>query len=200
MISGGKTYRTIFSTCLKLILIIILGFTTLLVQACVTKPVNTKFIDPRTTLANPIIWLEQDDFFTTNDAARAQAEIPFSLRLPTFFPSGENVSLPQIIGPLAQKSTSDKIDVKIQYFLRPSKGAIQIEEYNHPILPPGPKDIPDYKLMEIEGKEVVTTEGNFFGGEGLVYYFNINGIYFVVIIENLASEDKISIVKSIINQ
>jgi hypothetical protein len=195
MSRGNNIYPDKLCLCLRLILLIVLGFNVIFFQGC-----NDKTVDTSLSLGDSIIWVEQDNLFITNDVPRAQAEIPFPLRLPTFFPSDKNVSLPQIQGPLAQKRKGAEIDVSIKYALQPGWGGILIREYNHPRLPPDPEDQPEYKYIEIKGKEVVTTKGNFSGGEGLVYYFNIDGIYFVVTIDNLPPEDTVRIVESIITQ
>jgi hypothetical protein len=195
MIRGKKISQNKLSQYLRFLLLITLGVNIFLIQACVSGSGSTS-----STSENSIYWIQQDNRFMTNDVNRAQAEIPFPLKLPIFFPSNEKVFLVQIEGPIRQIWESDKIDVSINYSLQPSRGAILIDECNRPILPPDPKVYPEYQYMEIGGKEVVKTEGNFLFGKGVIYYFNLDGIYFVVEIDNLSSEDSVQIIESMISQ
>lgn len=179
-------------TCyLRFLLIIASGISIFLIHGCTVEPEITSH-----SSNSSISWLQQDGRFMTDDAARAQAEIPFPLRLPTFFPPDEKVSLPLIEGPIRQSAENARIEVSIKYCLQPSNGTIVIREYNKPALPPDPQDEPDYKYMEIGGKEAVKWEGK----EGVVYYFNLDGIYFIIEIDNLSPENSVRIVESIISQ
>jgi len=151
--------------------------------------------DPTPTLT----WMQQDSYFTTNDTVKAQAEIPFPLRLPTYFPPDQKVTLPHIQGTVDQ-TLQDDIYVSIKYLLTPSRGAIQIEERNRPIIPGDPETDPRYEYTQIGGKELIKTEGNFAMGKGVIYYFSLDGIYFRIEIDNLASEETVKIIESIIVQ
>lgn len=95
---------------------------------------------------------------------------------------------------------SDEIHVFIKYRLLPSKGYLLIEERNKPLVPAGPIAKPEYEYVQIEGKEVIKTEGDFGLGRGVKYSFNLNEIYFIVEIDGIASTDAVKIVESIIVQ
>lgn len=174
-------------------LLLALMFNVLLIQSCGGEPETS----PVTSTDTPI-WMVQDSRFITNDVNRAQAEIPFPLRLPTIFPSTEEVTLPEIQGPIRNSSANNDIIVSVKYFLSPSKGAILIDEHNKPIVPEDPNINPKYKSVEIGGKEVIETEGEFGFGKGVIYYFNLNEIYYRVEIDNLSPENSVKIVESII--
>jgi hypothetical protein len=149
-------------------------------------------------------WEVSGGRFYTLDLARAQEEIPFPIVLPSYVPDKRtDAPLPDITGPLKEYQTDDKVKVEILYIVDLGSeihGIIQIEEVNYTLIPGDPELNPDLEPIEICGKEVIKTEGNYSQGPGVKFYFNQDNIYFVVGVYNFTDEEAVKIVGSILEQ
>ena len=154
--------------------------------------------------SEPLFWEEAYGQFYTNDLDRAQAEIPFTILLPTCIPGEQQDSLlPQIEGTLHTDDNEDEVEVIVRYVVYLSgdiTGHVFVTERNSPFLPPDPEFNPDYEYLEIGGKNLVRTEGNFPLGPGIIYYFSHDPIYFFVETYNIPAEEAMKIVESMIEQ
>lgn len=190
----------------ELILLMLLCFTTFLYHGCCaeTGVDNTSPSTPPPAANGSIYWMEAQGRFCTNDLARAQAEIPFTILLPTYIPDKrEDAPLPQIEGPLRISSSDNEIEVIIRYLVYLGSdipGHVFITERNSPISLGDPELDPELELIEICGKQVVKTEGNFALGPGVWFSFNLDNIYFVVEVYNLPTEEAVKVVESLIEQ
>ena len=148
--------------------------------------------------------MEGQGQFCTNDLARAQAEIPFTILLPTYIPDErQDALLPQIEGPLRTSDDDNEVEVIVRYAVYLDSditGHIFIRERNSTLLPPDPELNPDYEYLDIRGKRLVKTEGNFPLGSGIIFYFSHDNIYFVVETYNLSAEEALKVVESMIDQ
>ncbi len=142
-------------------------------------------------------WIEHDGLFETKDLERAQAEIPFNILLPDYIPyKGNQAPLPSIRGPLKESQSSGEIIVDVLYLLDPNQensGIIKITEQDRPMEPANPENV-----IEIKGKSVVEWEGNFSLGPGFFFFFEDNGIYFIVELYYISHDESIKIVESMI--
>jgi hypothetical protein len=147
-------------------------------------------------------WEEFDGQFYTRDLARAQEEIPFPIVLPSYVPDVRtDAPPPSITGPLKEYQHENKVEIEILYIVDLGSeihGIIQINESNYSILPGDPELNPDLEPIEICGKEVIKTEGNFSQGPGVIFFFIQESIYFYVGVYNFTSEDEVKIVESLI--
>ena len=145
-------------------------------------------------------WIESQGRFFTDDLARAQAKIPFTILLPTYFPDNTDHVPPMIDGPL--DSNDNRIEVNIKYLLYLSDGIscpVIISESNYPSSLGDPELNPDLELIEIDGKQVIKTKDNFSPeDEGAYFSFKIEDIYIVVETRYLPVEEAKKIVESMI--
>ncbi|MFC2021885.1 hypothetical protein ACFLTR_01535 [Chloroflexota bacterium] len=150
----------------------------------------------------PLPWEEAYGRFYTLDLARAQEQIPFSIVLPTHVPDKRrDVPPPAIDGPLREYQYEGKVKIHIFYRVdlgNGVRGIIEIIESNYPVLPGDPKLNPHLKVMEIRGKTVIKTEGNFSLGSGVIFFFSRNNIYLEVGLYNFPYEESVKIVESIL--
>ena len=158
--------------------------------------------DTHTPPDRTLPWEEYHGQFNTLDLARAQEEIPFPIVLPSYIPDKrQNPPPPNIRGPLGEFQYNDKVQIEVYYsvdFGGETYVTILIEESNYPVLPPDPKLNPGFEVMEIRGKEIITKEGNFSPGPGVVFFFSQDQIYFVVHIYNLPTEEATKVVDSML--
>ena len=136
--------------------------------------------------------------------ARAQKEIPFPIVLPSYVPDERtDAPPPDITGPLREYHYDDKVKVDILYIVDLGSeipGIIEISESNYPVLPGDPELNPDLEPIEICGKKVIKTEGNYSQGLGVIFYFNQNEIYFVAGVYNFTAGEAVKVVESILEQ
>jgi hypothetical protein len=149
-------------------------------------------------------WEEFNGQFYTRDLVRAQAEIPFTIVLPSYVPDERtDAPPPGITGPLTEYQYDDRVKVEILYLVDLGNeilGTIEIEEANYPVLPGDPELNPDLERIELCGKEVIKTEGNFSQGLGVIFFFSRDNIYFVAGVYDFPAEEAIKIVESMIEQ
>jgi hypothetical protein len=159
---------------------------------------------PPATENGSLYWMEVQGRFATNDLARAQAEIPFNIVLPTYIPDNrEDAPLPHIEGPFRISIDDNEAEVIIRYLLylgNDVHGHIFITERNSVIVPPDPELNPGYEYLEMRGKRLVKMEGNFALGPGTIFYFNHDNIYFKIEVYNFSTEEAMKIVESLIQQ
>ena len=149
-------------------------------------------------------WEVSGGQFYTRDLARAQKEIPFPIVLPSYVPDKRtDAPPPGITGPLREYQYNDKVKVDILYIVDLGSeilGIIDISEHNYLIIPGDPELNPDLEPIEICGKEVIKTEGDYSQGPGVVFYFSQDNIYFVVGVYNFTAEEAVKIIVSILEQ
>lgn len=156
-----------------------------------------------TNSTETLLWYETGSRFDTNDVSRAQEEIPFKIVLPTYLPDDQentNTHLPQITGTLKEYQSDNKTEIEIFYMIyltNDIRGIVRINEANFPIIPGDPNVDPRYSNIEIGGKLIVKTEGDFAEGPGVVFFFNQDGVYFVVGVYNFSYEESVRIIESI---
>jgi hypothetical protein len=147
-------------------------------------------------------WEEYNGQFCTLDLARAQEEIPFTIILPSYIPDEQTAPpLPDITGPLREYQCDDKVKVEILYIVdlgNETFGIIEIEENNYPVLPGDPELNPDLERIEICGREVIKTEGNFSQGPGAIFFFSQDNIYFVTGLYNFPTEEALKVLESML--
>lgn len=145
-----------------------------------------------------LYWNEFQGTFLTKNLARAQAEIPFTIILPTYLPKELEDVFPDIKGPLLEYREGDEIEVHIYYLSYPitELPGIIIEERNHHL------DLAGSELehIKINGIQVFMETGDFVLGPGIWFNFSFNNIYYLVEIYNLTYEESIKVVESMINQ
>ena len=155
---------------------------------------------------SPIVtpyWEENENRFNTNDLARAQKEIPFTIILPTYFPEDSRKKIPDIEGPLSQFQQDDKIEVRIMYDLYPGdnlSGIIIIDETNYASSLGDPELNPELERKIIEGISVVKTKDDWSPGRDAYYSFNSKDIYYNVETHGITNEESFKIVESMIKQ
>ncbi len=172
-------------TCLALVGVIILGE-----AGCAKTP------------PEPLPWEEDHGRFYTLDLARAQEEIPFPIVLPDYVPDRrKDAPPPTITGPLRGYQYDDKVKIRVMYGVDLGGkvfGMIEISESDYPILPPDPDLNPGYETVDIRGKRVLKREGDWAPGTKVVFYFNHEGIYYIVDVYDFPAEEAVKIVESMI--
>ena len=131
------------------------------------------------THSSTLPWVEGNGYFYTRDLIKAQAEIPFDIVLPTY-PEKMGTIYPEIQGPLKENQDNGKVEIEINYIIalnKEKKGIIWITEYNYVVLPPTPETNPSLEYIEIDGLNVIRSIDT---SRPIRYYFNQNGIYFIV--------------------
>jgi hypothetical protein len=146
-------------------------------------------------------WQESGGFFITIDAERAQKEIPFTLVLPTYIPPDKRniIPPPNIKGLLPQFRENNEVNITILYSIKyqdDSYRVIIIDEYNYPLIFPDPEDDPELEYINIAGIHVIQDKNQ----KPIHFYFNGNGIYFVVESNDMPYEDAFRMVDSMIKQ
>ena len=158
---------------------------------------------PPLTGSGSLYWIEVQGRFSTNDLAKAQAEIPFNIVLPTYIPDErKDFLLPHIEGPL-YVSSNDNIEIIIRYPLylgNDIPSHVFITERNSHISLGDPEVNPQLELIEIDGKSVTKTRDDWGSGYGAYFSFSSNNIYFIVETLNLPTEEAMKVVKSLIQQ
>lgn len=164
-------------------------------------------IDSASLLAPPssanevLYWAEVQGRFYTKNLTRAQEEIPFSIAIPGYLPGKpKNTLLPDIAGPLKEYQQDPEVRIHILYVIdlgNEARGTIEIEESNFPVIPPDPKLNSIVEHVRIAGETVVKVSDN---PESLQFFFNRNGIYIFVESHNLADEEVLKVVESMIQQ
>jgi hypothetical protein len=152
----------------------------------------------------PLYWHEDHGSFYTNDLAKAQEEVPFPIVLPRYIPHEPKDAAPRVImGPLSESRPDDRVEIKISYSVDLGTevlGIITIFESNYPVLPGDPELNPQNEYVEIGGKKLVKTEGNFSLGPGVVFFFEQDSIYYVVELYNFTYSEAVKVIESIIQQ
>jgi hypothetical protein len=147
-------------------------------------------------------WAEAYGQFYTRDVARAQAEIPFRIVLPSYVPERPGEARPpNLDGPLRDYQFDGRVELRIFYSVElgnEEPGLIYIVETNYVRVPGDPRLNPDLKEGQIRGKQVIWTEGDFGLGPGVKYYFSQDNVYFSVGIYNFPREEAFKIVESMI--
>ncbi len=129
-------------------------------------------------------WVVRDGRFHTKNLARAQQEIPFEIVLPSYVPG---TAPPEISGPLRQKGSGYRVDVKIDYVLEPGKdkpARLYIFESNFPLSGQDQVSNAGTKNVVIEGVSVVAREGSQ-PEPWINFYFQHRDIYHVLGLYNL---------------
>lgn len=190
----------------NLILLILLCFVILLHHGCraETGSDNTSPSTPSSAANESIYWTEQEGRFYTNDLARAQAEIPFPIVLPTYIPDKrQDTPPPGIDGPLRTGRDDNEIVVHIKYGFYLGQellGYIMITESNYPYSLGDPEINLELERIEIEGMFVVKTKDSWSPGFDAYYSFDSNNISYIVETHNLPNEESGKIVESMLNQ
>ena len=191
---------------LSVVSLILLCFVTFLCHGCYTETGTDNYSSstPPATANETLPWSEAYGRFYTTDLARAQEEIPFPIILPSYVPDKrKDAPPPGITGPLGEYQYNDEVQVDILYSVDLGDkvpGIIEISESNYPVLPPDPRLNPEFEAVEIYGKRMVKTEGDFGLGPGVAFFFSCDTIYFVVTLHNFPAEEAVKIVESIIQQ
>lgn len=142
------------------------------------------------------------DLFFTFDQERAQEEIPFPIVMPGYIAKDKFGFIPKplISGPLKKYQTEDRIELRISYQVFDT-GSMTIPyviyEYNYPVSPPSTENITDLTYIDIGGVSVAKDATQV---QPISYYFNQNGIYYVVESHDLVFEEAYKLIESIINQ
>jgi len=143
-------------------------------------------------------WMETENQFYTNDLSRAQGRISFAIIIPGYIPGEPYTKLPIIEGPL---TSDNKTDVRLDYvvhFGSDVTGFIYITERNYPTSQG--EFNPNLSVVHIANKRVVKSEFEDSMQKGTWFSFDSKGIYFLVEIYNLPSDEAEKIVESIIKQ
>ena len=173
---------------------------TILSAGCSYQPGSGTMGTPPTTL----LWRETGARFDTKDLARAQEEIPFAIVLPSYVPGNQGdpaTQLPQITGTLRAYQRDNRVQIEVFYIAelgRDTFGVVRIRAANYPVVPGDPETNPDNQYVEIAGKTMIKTEGNFQEGPGIIFYFNQGGIYYEVGVYNFPSNDAFKVVESLV--
>jgi hypothetical protein len=146
-----------------------------------------------------VYFTEDHGAFYTNQLTKAQSEIPFTIILPKYIPAQPNTSrirLPGFKGPLKSTQTL-KIELDITYvvdFDSDTKGIVTISENNYPVTAPDPALNPDEKYINVNGKQMVTEESS----SGSAFWFDQDGIYIMVVFDNVSSEEAFKVIESMV--
>jgi hypothetical protein len=176
---------------------------TFLYQGCYagTGIDTASLLAPPSSANEALYWAEVQGRFYTKNLTRAQEEIPFPMVIPGYLPGKRNDTLlPDIAGPLKEYQHDHEVRIHILYVIdlgNEARGTIEIEESNFPVIPPDPRLDPGVEHVQIAGETVVKVSDN---PESLQFFFNQNGIYFIVESHNLTDEEVLKIVESMIQQ
>jgi len=145
----------------------------------------------------PLFWSESDEDFWTNDVERAEAEIHYSIILPSYVPGQPPEAPPAWIrGPLKRYQNIDII-VDVFFVLnlgRERPGVITISE--GPTLQGlDPELNPGVEILSIRG-ETVSRQGGL--SEYSSYYFKRAGIGVNVHFERIPADEAIKVVDSML--
>jgi hypothetical protein len=147
-----------------------------------------------------LYFTEDHGVFYTNELAKAQNEIPFTIVLPKYLPSQQDTSrvrLPGFKGPL-KSSQSRNIELDITYiidFAHDTKGIITFSEYNYPMTAPDPALNPREKYIEINDNRLVVEENS----SGSTFWFVQSNLYFMVGFDNVSYDEALKVIESMVN-
>jgi hypothetical protein len=157
------------------------------------------------TAPSSLPWRETGLRFDTTDLSRAQKEIPFPIRLPTYVPNNDRSPerLPQITGTLKVYQQNSRAEVEVFYLVSlgsSATGVIRVQERNYPIVPPDPKTDPRYQYVEIAGRTAVSIVGDFSEGHGTKLYFEEGSLYFELGVYGFSQEEATTVAASLFDQ
>lgn len=126
----------------------------------------------------------------------ASQEIPFELVLPTYLPDGLNPEKPNaIIGPY--KTTEEVVEVSIQY---PKILIIEKNKFVNRVSDPLKSyylEINETKVLREKTSGTVIPTNEYI--PGIVFTWNSNGIFFIIIMDDIYSDDEyLKIIESMI--
>ena len=144
-------------------------------------------------------WVEKDGWFYTNDLARAQDKVPFTIILPSYIPGTEKGQPAQLIeGPLVQSDNTAEVTIGYEiHVYGPAPSDIRVTETSWQSWHPERQGLRT-SLIDIDDKQVTKTEIDQPSGLATLFGFNLNDIYFFVEIHNLSPDEAMKIVESII--
>jgi hypothetical protein len=150
-------------------------------------------------LQGTILWVEYQSHFYTNDIARAQQHIPFTILLPSYIPTKEDKQpIPVIEWPF-NTSPNIKPVVTIKYGAWPA-GYISIKESAYPFELGSTESNTSFEQIEIDGKQVNSKIDKSSQLSNRSFSFKSRDIYFIVELLNVPHEEALKVVESMVNQ
>jgi hypothetical protein len=143
-------------------------------------------------------WMEGADRFFTLDIKRAQEEIPFTILFPSYLPNIQgDMRLVGIEGILKEYQNEGRALIIMVYSAVHNASIIEISEFNYPVTSVNPDINPGLEKVNMQNKEVIRDIGN----DGSVYfYFNHDGIYYIIHFEYIPFEETEKVVESMLKQ
>lgn len=135
--------------------------------------------------------IEYQRRFGTNDIARAQNHVPFTIVVPKYLPNTEQ-HLPTIDGPL-DPSDNTSFRIRMTYGVPPN-GLIVVTEYTYPHISARPIASPTLEQVEIAGKQVMKSKDN------MLFIFEARNVSFIVQSREVPGEEARKVAESIIQQ
>jgi hypothetical protein len=137
-------------------------------------------------------------FYTTRDINQAQDKVPFTIIAPDYIPEMQGeMTPPSITMTLNKKSNSGKAKIELLYPLPYSNMSyIQLIECNYVYTSGDPELNPELEIVNIQGKQVV----RYIRNEYSTFYFNENGIYYILDCHDVPVEEAEKVLESMLKQ